>query len=172
MPTKSRSLNLTKCCLLAAFNPDSISCIDKGSESNICDIIASMKLGYTIIYVADVPATVSFYEAAFGLRRRFVHESNLYAELDTGQTTLAFAGEPMAEMNGFAIRQNRTSEAAAGFEIALVTDNPQAAYEAAIAAGAVAVKPPALKPWGQTVGYVRDLNGCLVEICSPVSAQS
>jgi hypothetical protein len=24
------------------------------------------------------------------------------------------------------------------------------------------------KPWGQKLGYVRDLNGCLVEICSPV----
>lgn len=127
-----------------------------------------MKLGYTIIYVTDVPATVDFYERAFGLERRFVHESNLYAEMQTGETTLAFAGEPMAEMNGLAIRPNRNSEVAAGFEIALVTDDPRAAYETALAAGAAAIKPPAEKPWGQVVGYVRDPNGCLVEICSPV----
>jgi lactoylglutathione lyase len=25
-----------------------------------------------------------------------------------------------------------------------------------------------MKPWGQKVSYVRDLNGCLVEVCSPV----
>lgn len=127
-----------------------------------------MKLGHTIIYVADVPATVSFYERAFGLRRRFVHESNLYAEMETGETVLAFAGEPMAEMNGLAIRPNRTTEIAAGFEIAFVTDDPHAAYAKAVAAGAAATKPPAEKPWGQLVGYVRDLDGCLIEICSPV----
>jgi len=65
-----------------------------------------MKLGYTIIYVADVPKTVAFYEAAFGLKRRFVHESNLYAEMDTGDTVLAFAGNEAAEMNGLAISPN------------------------------------------------------------------
>lgn len=128
-----------------------------------------MKFGYTILYVADVPQTVAFYGKAFGLEPRFVHESNLYAELETGGTALAFAGESMAAMNGVAIRPNRAAEAAAGFEIALVTEDPQAAYAKAIAAGAIAVKPPAVKPWGQTVGYVRDLNGCLIEICSPMT---
>jgi catechol 2,3-dioxygenase-like lactoylglutathione lyase family enzyme len=34
-----------------------------------------MKLGYAIIYVPDVPASVEFFENAFGLKRRFVHES-------------------------------------------------------------------------------------------------
>ena len=128
-----------------------------------------MKLGYAIIYVADVPETVAFYEKAFGLKSRLVHESNLYAELDTGSTTLAFAGEPMAAINELAIRPNRKADVAAGFEIAFVTTDPEAAYGQAIAAGASAVKQPTLKPWGQTVGYVRDLNGCLVELCSPIA---
>lgn len=127
-----------------------------------------MKLGYTIIYVANVPATVGFYQRAFGLSCRFVHESNLYAEMETGETVLAFAGEPMAEMNGLAIRPNRKTEIAAGFEIAFVTEDPRTAYATAVAAGAAAIKPPAEKPWGQVVGYVRDPDGCLIEICSPV----
>ncbi len=127
-----------------------------------------MKLGYTIIYVADVLETVAFYKEAFSLQPRFIHESNLYAELETGSTVLAFAGEPMAAMNGLAIRPNRKADLAAGFEIAFVTDDPEAAYGKAVSAGASAVKPPELKPWGQTVGCVRDLNGCLVELCSPV----
>ena len=128
-----------------------------------------MKLGYTIIYVADVVATVAFYEKAFGLARRFVHESNLYAEMETGSTALAFAGEAMAELNAVTIRPNRPGDVAAGIEIALVTEDPEVAYKKAVTAGAIAVKPPVLKPWGQTVGYVRDLNGCLVEICSPMA---
>jgi uncharacterized glyoxalase superfamily protein PhnB len=76
----------------------------------------------------------------------------------------------MAEMNGVSIRPNRLGDVAAGIEIALVTDDPAAAYKRAVAVGAIAVKPPVQKPWGQTVAYVRDLNGCLVEICSPVAA--
>jgi lactoylglutathione lyase len=128
----------------------------------------TMTFGYTIIYVADVPATVTFYEAAFGLNRRFVHESNLYAEMETGSTALAFAGDAMADMNGVAIRPNRKSDVAAGFEIALITDDPEAAYQKAVSAGAMPVKSPVAKPLGQVVGYVRDLNGCLVEIASPI----
>ncbi|WP_348646925.1 VOC family protein [Ensifer sp. ENS02] len=67
----------------------------------------AVRFGYTILYVPDVPATVSFYEAAFGLKRRFVHESSLYAEMETGVTALAFASETMAELNGLAVRANR-----------------------------------------------------------------
>ncbi|WP_199772948.1 VOC family protein [Ensifer adhaerens] len=129
-----------------------------------------VRFGYTILYVPDVVATVSFYEAAFGLRRRFVHESDLYAEMETGQTALAFASETMAELNGFAIRANRKGDLAAGFEIALVCSAPHEAYHKAVAAGAAPVKPPEEKPWGQVVGYVRDLNGCLVELCSELPA--
>ena len=49
-----------------------------------------MQLGYTILYVPDVPATLKFYEAAFGLTTRFLHESGDYGELETGSTALAF----------------------------------------------------------------------------------
>jgi lactoylglutathione lyase len=127
-----------------------------------------MKLGYTIAYVADVAATVAFYERAFGLRRRFVAETGEYGELETGATALAFASEGMAAKNGVAIRPNRAKDKAAGFEIAFVTDDPEGAYARAIQAGATPVKAVAAKPWGQRVGYVRDLNGCLVELCTPV----
>ena len=125
-----------------------------------------MKLGYVIHYVADVPATVAFYERAFGLARRFIHESNLYAEMSTGETILAFSGEAMAGMNGLTIHPTRPSEAAPAVEIAFVADDPVAAFDKAVAAGATPLVTPAPKPWGQIVGYLRDLDGALVEICS------
>jgi lactoylglutathione lyase len=127
-----------------------------------------MKLGYVIVYVPDVLATVSFYERAFGLKRRFVHESQQYAELETGMTALAFVDETFAEQSVPGFARNRLVGAPAGIEVALVTDDVQAAHAAALLAGATDVLPPKLKPWGQTVSYVRDLNGCLVEICSPM----
>lgn len=34
-----------------------------------------MKLGYTLLYVDNVEETVAFYESAFGLKRRFIHEA-------------------------------------------------------------------------------------------------
>ena len=49
-----------------------------------------MRFGYTIVYVRDVADSVEFYERAFGLERRLLHESGQYAELETGSTALAF----------------------------------------------------------------------------------
>lgn len=128
-----------------------------------------MKFGYTIIYVSDVEQTVSFYEHVFGLSRRFVHESGQYAELETGSTALAFASDALGEMNlnGHYIK-NQASQTPPGFEIAFVSDDVHAAFEQATAAGAVALSEPKAKPWGQTVAYVRDLNGVIVEIASPM----
>lgn len=131
-----------------------------------------MKLGYTIIYVADVLETVTFYETAFGLQRRFIHESNLYAEMETGDTALAFAGNEAAEMNGLAVVPNTPKSPAAAWEICLVTDEVENAYLRAVDAGCTPVSAPDAKPWGQVVSYVRDLNGCLVEIASPVTPAS
>jgi lactoylglutathione lyase len=130
----------------------------------------AMHFGYTLVYVPDVQAAVAFYEHAFGLKRRFVHESGQYAEMETGATTLSFASNAMAEMNGLSIRPNTQRDVAAGIEICLVTDTPEQAYERAVAAGAVSLQPAEVKPWGQTVAYVRDLNGCLVELCSPMGS--
>ena len=58
-----------------------------------------MKLGYTILYVSDVAASLQFHERAFGLTRRFLHESGTYGELDTGATTLAFSAHELGDAN-------------------------------------------------------------------------
>lgn len=127
-----------------------------------------MKLGYTIIYVANVPEAVTFYRDAFGLKERSMHESNLYGEMETGETVLAFADESSVELGGVAFVPNERKAAPAGWEIAFVTDDVGASFDRAVAAGCAPVLTPAEKPWGQLVSYVRDINGCLVEICSPV----
>lgn len=127
-----------------------------------------MRLGYIILYVKDVQATVSFYEAAFGLSRRFVHESGVYAEMETGATALAFVDETFTPPQGL-FRPNRVADPAAGAEIGLIADIVQDAYSHAVTAGAVPVLEPARKPWGQTVAFVRDLNGVLVELCDEVT---
>jgi len=128
-----------------------------------------MKLGYTIVYVPDVAASLAFFESAFGLPRRFLHESGTYGELDTGATTLAFAAHALGDHN-FAGGHVRASESARplGMEIALVTDDVATAHGRAIAHGATELAAPASKPWGQVVSYVRAPDGTLVELCTPV----
>ena len=127
-----------------------------------------MRLGYVILYVPDVAATVAFYERAFGLARRFVHESGQYAEMETGATALAFADEAFASATCRAFRPNRPDQEPAGAEVAFVADDVDAAFGEATSAGAVGHVAPHRKPWGQTVAYVRDANGVLVELCSAI----
>jgi lactoylglutathione lyase len=42
-------------------------------------------------------------------------------------------------------------------------------YDKAIKAGAIAVEKAKSKPWGQVVAYVKDLDGFLIEICTPMT---
>jgi uncharacterized glyoxalase superfamily protein PhnB len=56
----------------------------------------------------------------------------------------------------------------ASFEIAFATEDVAAAFDRAVKAGAAATVPPKVKPWGQTVAYVRDMDGHLVELCTPM----
>jgi lactoylglutathione lyase len=125
-------------------------------------------LGYVLVYVPDVARTVAFWQRAFGLEVRFAHESGTYSELETGATALGFVAESLAEENGGKFRKNRADGEPAGIEVALCTADVPAAWSRALEAGAVAVKAPSTKPWGQTVAYVRDLDGVLVELCTPM----
>lgn len=128
-----------------------------------------MKLGYTVIYVPDVPASLVFFEQAFGLTRKFLHESKAYGELDTGATTLSFAAHELGDINfpGGHVHADRSAQPL-GFEVAFVTSDVQAAHTRAVQAGAIELAEPQVKPWGQTVSYVRCPDGVLVELCSQV----
>jgi lactoylglutathione lyase len=128
-----------------------------------------MKFGYTIVYVADVAASLEFFERAFGIERRFLHDSGTYGELETGATTLSFAVHATARENlGSNYVAADASGEPLGVEIGLLTNDVAAACERAVQAGAALLKPPATKPWGQTVAYVRCPDGTLVELCTPV----
>ena len=130
-----------------------------------------MKLGYTIVYVPNVAASLSFFEAAFGLKTKFLHDSGTYGELATGETTLAFAAHELGDSHfpGGIVRASE-SKAPLGVEIALVTENVATAHQKAVQAGAIELAAPESKPWGQIVSYVRAPDGMLIELCTPVGA--
>jgi len=128
-----------------------------------------MKFGYTIVYVVSVAETLTFYKKAFGFETRFLHESGQYGELETGETTLAFASHSLGEMNlGGHYKKTDPNADPLGVELAFVTNDVATAYTKAVSAGAVSINPPDKKPWGQVVAYVRGKEGSLVELCSPM----
>jgi catechol 2,3-dioxygenase-like lactoylglutathione lyase family enzyme len=130
-----------------------------------------LKFGYTIVYVPDVAASLEFFTQAFGIERRFLHESGAYGELETGETTLAFASHDLGAMNFQAGHvEAHSSVKPLGMEIALVTPDVPAAHQRAIAAGASELAAPMGKPWGQVVSYVRCPDGALVELCTPIGS--
>lgn len=125
-----------------------------------------MMFRYTILYVQDVAATLSFFETAFGFERGFLHPSGDYGELITGSTRLAFSATALMRQLG----KNPAAPDAAKptFEIALETDDVPAALQKAIQAGATLIQDARDEPWGQTTAYVADPNGYLIELCTPV----
>ncbi len=125
--------------------------------------------GYTILYVENVEATLAFYSKAFGFTQKFITPEKDYGELETGSTTLAFAAYNIATYNGVHINTSSPGTPPPPFEVTFVTDEIEQTWKQALEAGAEIVTEPTQKPWGQMVGYLRDMNGFLVEVCTPVS---
>ena len=129
-----------------------------------------MKFKYTILYVENVEKTLQFYSTAFGLEQAMLHEGGDYGELSTGSTTLSFSSlELMASMGKNPGRANADNPV---FEIAFETTDVPSALAKALQAGAALVQETQEMPWGQTTAYVSDHNGFLIELCTPVTAQS
>ena len=134
------------------------------NERRAEDIVS---FSHTIVYVQGILELLPFYEKAFGIMPKFIHESGMYAELDTGYTTLAFADESLGHANlpqGYIQHDKKSLPLAC--EIVFTVGDVQKVYKKALQAGAIQVADPKEKPWGQTVAYVRDPYGVLIEIAS------
>ena len=129
-----------------------------------------MRLGYVIVYVPAVAEALEFYERAFDLPRRFLYESGDFGAVDTGGVALAFTSH---RLGGSAVPVPYTpidpADPPVGFELTLLSDDVDAAFGTAVAAGATPLAEPHDEPWGQRVSYVRDPFGVLVGIATPMS---
>jgi lactoylglutathione lyase len=138
---------------------------------------APMELAATVIYVDDVPPVLEFYRAAFGLEPRFVdldvklpdrppHGRFHYAVLATEGGSLQFGTHDLGNLLMPAYGRPADGRPS-GVEIFFHASDVPAAYGRALQAGAQPVAEPRLMPWGQTVAYVRSLEGTFVGIGSP-----
>lgn len=129
-----------------------------------------IQFAYAILYVNDVKETLDFYKNAFGFEQKFITPENDYGELITGTTTIAFANFELGKSNfkkGFT--ESNLNEKPFGIELAFTTTEVEKVMENALKNGATLLADLVTKPWGQQVGYVRDLNGFILEICSPMA---
>ena len=129
---------------------------------------SQLNFAYTIVFVPDVEEAIAFYERAFGLKRRMVTPA--FGQLDTGSVALAFGAESNERKelpDGFRFHESRADGPPAGVQISFTTDDVDASFKTAVAAGCTPVVEPRRQPWGQVVSRVRDLNGVLVSLVSP-----
>ena len=127
-----------------------------------------MKLASPVLFVADVPAVIEFYQSAFGAKQTFYDQDLQFAELQFGQGKIGISSHKagrfmMPESYSAADDSNPQS-----VELAFFVDDVGAAYRRAIDAGAESLGKPRLMEWGQEVAYVRSLEGTVIGLCSPL----
>jgi lactoylglutathione lyase len=128
-----------------------------------------VKFSYTILYVKNVTESIEFYEKAFGFKRKFITPENNYGELLSGDTVISFADIQLANANlsnGF--KESIKGEKPFGIELGFTTEDVEMFFNKAVEMGATPLEKIKIKPWGQAVAYVQDINGFLIEICSPM----
>jgi predicted enzyme related to lactoylglutathione lyase len=130
--------------------------------------IPPLTLGWTIVYVEDPVAASAFYASTFGLEPEFASPDGSYAQMDTGQTKLAFASYALAESNFPGGVARPGPDRPPNLEVTLVTRDVDGATRVAVDAGCTLLAEPVDKPHGQRVAFVRDPFGTLVEIGTPM----
>ena len=126
-----------------------------------------MRFDGLMMWVEDVRATADYYRDALDIPTRWIRDEGDYAQLETGEATLQLAAASAAHATGVDVVVARPDASAPGFQLSLATEDVAAAVQRAVDLGGSLVAAPVTKPWGQVVGYVRDINGFLIEIATP-----
>jgi acyl dehydratase/uncharacterized glyoxalase superfamily protein PhnB len=125
------------------------------------------RLGRITRHVPDARASADFYARAFSLTEKLALGDD-YVAMETGETVLGFARQGFFERETGLQLPSLHGESAQ--EISFEVADVAAAHARAQAEGATEVLAPVDKPWGQTISYLRDMDGGLVQLCSPLGA--
>ena len=120
-----------------------------------------LQFATAVIYTDDVAAAVTFYERATGLAASYYDRELGFALLGAEQAVAVAshaAGASMLEAGYAPVRSGRVR----GTELAFWAEDVPAAFEAAVRAGATALTPPRVMPWGQTVACVEAPEGTIL----------
>lgn len=122
------------------------------------------RIGYVILYVADLDASVRFYRDVLGLPHRFTDAG--YAEFGTEGTRFALYERRRAEwLTGMTVTPGPAAE------IVLVVDDVDAQARRLAALGTPVLSGPADRPWGHRTVHVGDPDGFIVELAQEIPRQ-
>ncbi len=127
----------------------------------------------TVVWVPDVQRAADFYTKVFGIKVLFKMDlgTHWWLEMNSGVTHLSFASEKQAmEFTQGKLHRNRKAAVPAAIALTMRVKDLQAALQRATTAGGVVVAPPKQQPWGLVEARVRDPDGVLVAVVSPVTA--
>lgn len=129
------------------------------------------KFASTVIYVpGSAKAVLDFYVTAYGLELKHYDEAFDFGELNVGESSIVIANHSAGEfmvgesysMSGDGNPQN--------VEIAFTSDDVESSFQKAVENGCEALCSPKEMPWGQTVAYVKSIEGTLVGFLSKLPA--
>lgn len=126
-----------------------------------------MRLAATRIITDDVDRMVAFYERVTGVTAARLHP--LFAEVRTDTGTLAIASSatiPLLGENAAAPRANRS------VILDLLVDDVDAIYATLQGVVETFVNEPTDMPWGNRSLLFRDLDGNLVNVFTPITADA
>lgn len=122
------------------------------------------RIGYVILYVADLEASIAFYRDVLGLPHRFTDAG--YAEFGTAGTRFALYERRRAEwLTGQAVRPGPAAE------IVLVVDDVDAQVHRLADQGVTVLSGPADRPWGHRTVHLADPDGFVVELAQEIPRQ-
>ena len=119
------------------------------------------------IITADVDALVAFYSAVTGLPARWSTPD--FAELVTPVGTLAIASTRTLALFGEDIARPAANDSVI---VEFLVDDVDAAHERLVAAGRAVVQEPTTMPWGNRSLLLRDPDGTVVNLFTPVTPQA
>ncbi len=121
----------------------------------------------TVIYVpGSAKEVLDFYVTAFGLKLKHYDETFDFGELDAGECSIAVANHSAGEFMVGEMYSKEGDGLPKNVELAFTSDDVEKSFSIAIQNGCEALCPPKEMPWGQTVAYVKSIEGTLVGLLS------
>jgi lactoylglutathione lyase len=122
------------------------------------------RIGYVILYVSDLDASIEFYRDVVGLPYWFTDAG--YAEFATEGTRFALYERRRAEW-----LTGRTVTPGPAAEIVLLVDDVDAHASRLQALGTTVLSGPTDRPWGHRTVHIADPDGFVVELAGEIPRQ-
>jgi lactoylglutathione lyase len=122
------------------------------------------RVGYVILYVSDLPASIAFYREVVGLA--FAFEDAGYAEFATEGTRFALYEKRRAEW-----LTGRVVSPGPAAEIVLIVDDVDLHARRLAACGVPILSGPTDRPWGHRTLHIADPDAFIVEFAQEIPRQ-